>query len=65
MEWAVINLAGKDFAPGLSYVAISRVTALDGILFETPFDFERFSITLTIVLRDRKINMIERTKQLI
>ena len=36
----VMNLAGRYFAPGLSYVAISRVKALDDLLFETPFDFE-------------------------
>jgi len=34
-----MNLLGKDFALGLLYVAISRVKALNGLLFETPFDF--------------------------
>ncbi|EED11951.1 ATP-dependent DNA helicase PIF1, putative [Talaromyces stipitatus ATCC 10500] len=40
---AVLNIKEKDFAPGLTYVAISRVKSLDGILFEEPFDYERFS----------------------
>jgi len=42
VERAVLNLSGKkDFAPGLTYVAISRVKSLRGLLFEESFDLER------------------------
>jgi ATP-dependent exoDNAse (exonuclease V) alpha subunit len=37
---ALHKAQGSDFAPGLTYVAISRVTSLDGLLAEEPFDFE-------------------------
>ena len=34
---AVLYLGKKDFAPGLTYVAISRVKSLRGLLFLEPF----------------------------
>ncbi|KAJ5970827.1 uncharacterized protein N7479_000745 [Penicillium vulpinum] len=39
---AVLDLSRQDFSAGLSYVAISRIRSIEGLLFETPFDFERF-----------------------
>lgn len=39
---AVFNITEKEFALGLTYVTLSRVKSLDGILFEEPFDYERF-----------------------
>jgi ATP-dependent exoDNAse (exonuclease V) alpha subunit len=39
---AVLDISEKDFSPGLTYVAISRVKTLAGILFDNVFDFERF-----------------------
>jgi len=33
----VIDLGPKDFSPGLSYVAISRVKTLKGLVFRTRF----------------------------
>ena len=41
-EKIVTNIAQKDHVIGLSYVAISRVKTLRGLLFEEPFDFSRF-----------------------
>jgi ATP-dependent exoDNAse (exonuclease V) alpha subunit len=38
----VTNIAEKDHVVGLTYVAISRVKALKGLLFEEPFDYSRF-----------------------
>lgn len=41
VDKAVLNIAEKDFAPGLSYVAVSRVRTLRGILFQEPFDYRK------------------------
>lgn len=38
---AIIELGPKDFAPGLSFVAISRVKTLDGIAFKSQFPLTR------------------------
>lgn len=40
---AVLNLNQREYYVGLSYVAVSRVKTLDGVLFEIPFDFEHFT----------------------
>ena len=51
----VLNLTGqKDFAAGLSYVAISRCRTLGGILFEEPFSYNRFKskASTTVVMRN-------------
>jgi ATP-dependent DNA helicase PIF1 len=42
LDQAVLNITDKEFAPGLTYVAVSCVRTLDGLLFEEPFDFSRF-----------------------
>ena len=39
----VLNLDQKGHCLGLSYVAISRVKSLGGLIFERPFDFDRFN----------------------
>jgi ATP-dependent exoDNAse (exonuclease V) alpha subunit len=41
LERAVIDLGEKDFALGLSFVAISRVKTLAGIAFRSPFSVSR------------------------
>ncbi|KAJ5111720.1 hypothetical protein NUU61_001350 [Penicillium alfredii] len=56
---AVLNISAPDFAAGLSYVAVSRVKRLDGILFEEPFDYEcfrrtRLSATMKMRMADRE-----------
>jgi hypothetical protein len=40
----VLNIDQKEHCLGLSYVAISRVKALDGLMFKSPFDFSRFTV---------------------
>lgn len=37
MDRAVINIADKEFTPGLTYVTLSRVKKLEGILFASLF----------------------------
>jgi ATP-dependent DNA helicase PIF1 len=42
VDCAVLSLSGDDdFSPGLTYVAISRVRSLRGLLFEEPFSYQR------------------------
>ena len=41
LEKAKIDLENKEFATSLSFVAVSRVYALEDILFQ-PFSFKRF-----------------------
>ena len=37
----VIDLGEKDFSPGLSFVAISRVKSFEGLAFHTHFPWSR------------------------
>ena len=56
---AVLNIADRDFTPGLTYVAVGRVETLDGVLFEESFDFhERFKrrVTKTMEWREQDAN---------
>lgn len=41
VDRAVADLSTKSFQAGLDYVAISRVTTIEGILFDAAFDFEQ------------------------
>lgn len=45
VDRAVLDISTRDFVTGLSYVAVSRVKKLAGVLFERPFDFERFKMS--------------------
>jgi len=38
---AVISLGEADFTPGLSFVALSQVKTITGLLFKTPFPISR------------------------
>jgi hypothetical protein len=46
-----VNQIKKHYL-GLAYMAISRVKALSGILFESAFDFDRFKCVDSINSRD-------------
>ena len=61
----VLNINQREHCPGLSYVAISRVKALDGILFESPFDYSRFSYQYSPKSRDRELDISVRNNQLL
>jgi ATP-dependent DNA helicase PIF1 len=41
LDKAVIDLGEVDFTPGLSFVAMSRVKRLSGLLFKSPFPISR------------------------
>ena len=60
---AVLNISDRDFAAGLTYVAISRVKSLDGLLFEEAFVFERFRPRKTDTKDMRKRDIERRAPQ--
>lgn len=60
----VLNFSKKDFAPGLSYVALSRVKKLDGIMFETALNLDRFSTSESDFSRDRTNDQMARTRHI-
>jgi len=45
LDRAVLDIKDKDKTAGMTYVAISRVKKLSGLLFEQCFDKERFQLT--------------------
>jgi ATP-dependent DNA helicase PIF1 len=61
----VLNIDQREHCLGLSYVAISRVKALDGLMFESPFDFSRFTLQDSPTARDRELDISVRNKQLL
>jgi hypothetical protein len=64
VDRAVLNSGKKkDFAPGLTYVAISRVRSLRGIMFEEPFDFKRLKFRTTEVTIMRATDAAKRARQ--
>jgi ATP-dependent exoDNAse (exonuclease V) alpha subunit len=61
----VLDLSQKEHCLGLSYVAVSRVKSLDGLLFKGPFDFDHFKKSYTAVSQDRDLDYTFRTSQLL
>ena len=62
---AVLDLSQREHCLSLSYVAVSRVKSLDGLLFEGPFDFDHFKKSYTAVSKDRDDDYTFRTDQLL
>jgi ATP-dependent DNA helicase PIF1 len=60
---AVFNITARDFTPGLTYVAISRVKTLDGVLFEESFDLDRFRRRPSDFVRMRLADVERRRSQ--
>ena len=65
LEKAVLNLNQREHSLGLSYVAASRVKTLDGLMFESPFDYDRFTGVNTVTSTDRELDHVSRTAQMI
>ena len=62
---AVLNLATKEHALGLSYIAVSQVKTLQGLLFEYPFDYDHFQIKETNTFKDQELDVIVQNRQII
>ena len=62
---AVLNLNQREHCLGLSYVAVSRVKTLSGLLFEVPFDFERFTCKESAISQERELDYTFRNTQLL
>jgi ATP-dependent exoDNAse (exonuclease V) alpha subunit len=54
LDQAVVDISCKDFQPGLTYVAVSRVQSLQGIMFDRQFDLDslRSNTVATISARE-------------
>ena len=61
----VLNLNQKEYCLGLSYVTISQVKALRGLMFETPFNYSHFTVNNTPIVRDQELDISVRKKQIL
>ena len=62
---AVLNLNQREHCLGLSYIAVLQVKALDKVLFEVLFDFERFTYKELAVSQERELDYTFRNTQLL
>ena len=61
----VLDFSEKDFAVGLSYVAVSRVKSIDGIMFKSDFGMARFQARSSVTRRLRNLDKEKRALQAI
>jgi ATP-dependent DNA helicase PIF1 len=63
LDQAVLNITDREFAPGLTYVAVSRVRSLQGLMFEQSFDYSRFKPRKSKTKQMRHEDAVRRKKQ--
>jgi ATP-dependent exoDNAse (exonuclease V) alpha subunit len=63
VDKAVLNLFKKDFAPGLTYVATSRVKRLRGLMFLEPFPIARLKAQSSDLTQAREEDRVTREKE--
>ena len=63
LDQVVLNLDQAEFATGQTYVIISQVKKLSGLLFEAPFDFEHFALKKSSISAMRVADMERRLEQ--
>jgi hypothetical protein len=61
----VLDLSRTEHCFRLSYIIVLRVKILDRLLFESPFDFDYFKKSKTIISEDRDLDYIFRTNQML
>jgi len=65
LNWVVLDVKEKDKIAGLTYVAISRVKKLSGLMFERGFDMERFQSSTSKTKEARQEDFVRRQQQLL
>jgi ATP-dependent DNA helicase PIF1 len=65
LKRVVLNVNQREHCLGLAYVAISRVKALSGLLFEGSFDFDRFKRAESVNSKDRDLDFVIRNTELL
>jgi hypothetical protein len=63
IDKAVLNITDREFVPGLTYVAVSCVRSLSGLLFEQGFNFSRFKPRKLKTKQMRHEDTLRRRKQ--
>jgi ATP-dependent exoDNAse (exonuclease V) alpha subunit len=63
LDKAVLDLSEKDFVAGLSYVGVSRMKTLNGIMFRTDFEMSRFQGQPSATKRMRNLDRERRALQ--
>ena len=63
LDKAVLDIRAKDFSLGQTYVAISRVRSIRGLMFDNSFDKSRFLEKLTDIRRMREEDTRNREAQ--
>jgi hypothetical protein len=61
----VLDLSRIEYYFRLLYIIISRVKILDGLLFESFFNFDYFKKSKIIISEDRDLDYIFRTNQIL
>jgi hypothetical protein len=65
LDTAFINLAQREHCIGLSYVAVSQIRMVPGVVVEKLFDFEHFRYKESEMSRDQEADIILRSGQLL
>ncbi len=63
LDQVVLDISEKDFQPGLTYVAVSRVKTLQGILFDASFNFSALRVQSNVNNVARAENIGRRVPQ--
>ncbi|KAF6807832.1 hypothetical protein CPLU01_15750 [Colletotrichum plurivorum] len=58
-----MDISQREFQEGLTYVAVSRVKTIEGVMFEGRFDFEYFRSAVTQTAQDRQTDLMRRLPQ--
>ena len=66
LEKVVVSVSGdRDHAPGLMYVAVSRVKSLEGLMFNEPFSLHRLRGGNAETVKKRNLDITRRLRQLV
>ncbi|KAG5966227.1 hypothetical protein E4U58_002576 [Claviceps cyperi] len=60
LDRAVVDVSAREFTPGLSYVAVSRVKTLGGIMFDAHFDHTPICARVTPERDPRRADAVRR-----